>query len=141
MAISCDPNDLAALAKCFKCLPLATLQEVQTYLLCQIFNGGVSGTCVPTSAIITGLDIDWSVADLRFKTITKSEIYTFSNQLEAQTISVYITNTGAFAISWPAAVLWTGGIDPIQTQGAKTDIYTFTMVNGIIYGSYIQNLS
>lgn len=39
MALSCDPNDLAAAARCFKCLPGATLQEVQAFLLCQIAQG------------------------------------------------------------------------------------------------------
>jgi len=49
MAISCDPNDLAALAKCFKCLPPATLQQIQAYLLCQIVNnGGTGGGGLPT---------------------------------------------------------------------------------------------
>ncbi len=43
MAISCDPNDLAAAARCFKCLSGATLEEVQTYLLCQILNIGGAG--------------------------------------------------------------------------------------------------
>ena len=41
MAIDCDPNALAALAKCFQCLPPATLQQIQAYLLCQIGNSSV----------------------------------------------------------------------------------------------------
>ncbi len=49
MATSCDPNDLAALARCFKCLPGATLQEVQTFLLCQILNNGGTGGGGPGS--------------------------------------------------------------------------------------------
>jgi hypothetical protein len=38
MSLSCDPNDLAQAAKCFKCLMPVTQLEVQTYLLCQIYN-------------------------------------------------------------------------------------------------------
>lgn len=36
MAISCNTDDLAAVAKCFSCLPPRTLLEVQTYLLALI---------------------------------------------------------------------------------------------------------
>lgn len=43
MAISCEPNDLTALARCFSCLPPNTLLAVQTYLLCQIANTGAGG--------------------------------------------------------------------------------------------------
>ena len=55
MAISCDPNDLAALARCFKCLPPGTLTEVQTYLLCQILNNGGTGGGV--TSIIAGTNV------------------------------------------------------------------------------------
>lgn len=42
MAINCDPDALAALAKCFKCQS-GNLTEIQTYLLCQILNNGGTG--------------------------------------------------------------------------------------------------
>ncbi len=34
--ISCDPNDLAGLAKCFNCESPVTLQQIDTYLLALI---------------------------------------------------------------------------------------------------------
>lgn len=43
MALNCDPNSLAALAKCFKCLSPATLEQINTFLLCQIANNGTTG--------------------------------------------------------------------------------------------------
>lgn len=55
MAISCDPNDLAAAARCFKCLSGATLEEVQTYLLCQILNNGGTGGGV--TKLVAGTNI------------------------------------------------------------------------------------
>ena len=36
--MNCDPNALAAAARCFSCLPPSTLHEVDTYLLCQSAN-------------------------------------------------------------------------------------------------------
>jgi len=42
--MDCDPNALAALAKCLQCLSPTSLLEVQTYLLCQIGNSAaISG--------------------------------------------------------------------------------------------------
>src|SRR6266478_5442908 len=38
MALTCQPDALAALAKCFKCIGPATNLEVQVYLLCQVLN-------------------------------------------------------------------------------------------------------
>ena len=43
MSLSCDPNTLAQLAKCFHCLSPGTQLEVQSYLLCQIVNNGTGG--------------------------------------------------------------------------------------------------
>ncbi len=110
-------------------------------LFCQIANGA-GGSCAATSAIISGTDIDWTVADHRFKTLSGSTVFTFSNVTEAKTISVYITNPGAFTVTFPVTVLWPGNVAPIQTVpigSTRTDIYTFVMVNGILRGSYIQN--
>ncbi len=42
--MACDPNQLLAAAKCFQCLSHQQLQQVVTYLLCQIsVNGGSGG--------------------------------------------------------------------------------------------------
>lgn len=41
--MACDPNELANLARCFACLPAATLLEIQTLLLCQINEAGGAG--------------------------------------------------------------------------------------------------
>lgn len=41
MPISCDPNDLAELAKCFSCLNPVQLAQVQTYLLALLAGGSV----------------------------------------------------------------------------------------------------
>jgi len=139
MAIDCNTNNLQAQAKCFQCLPGATLQQIQTYLLCQILSNGVG--CTNTSAIISGTDIDWNVADYRFKTLSANTTFTFSNQSEAETITVILTNTaGNFTVTWPS-VRWTGGFAPVMSIGVRSDMYTFVMVNGIIWASYVQNLT
>jgi hypothetical protein len=58
--INCDPNTLAMLAKCFKCLSLATHLEVQTYLLCQIVNTIGTGGGGTVNQLIAGSGITLS---------------------------------------------------------------------------------
>lgn len=40
--ISCDPNDLMAEAKCFKCIPNGMQPEVMIYLLNEILGTGLT---------------------------------------------------------------------------------------------------
>lgn len=41
----CDTDELLTNARCFSCLPLPVLIQVQTYLLCQLLaNGGTGGS-------------------------------------------------------------------------------------------------
>ena len=140
MPIDCSTDNLALLAKCFKCMSPSTLLEIQTYLLCQIASSGVG--CTNTSAIISGTDIDWDVADYRYKTLSANTVFTFSNVTEAETITVIVTNTvGNFTVTWPAGIRWTGGFAPVMSIGVRSDMYTFVMINGIVWASYVQNLT
>lgn len=58
MAISCDPNALVSAARCFSCLPLPTLNEIDTYLLCQWFNHKTPACNPPvvSNLILLGFD-------------------------------------------------------------------------------------
>lgn len=49
MAISCDANDLAAAAKCFKCID-GDLMEVQTYLLAVLAGGSLDPNVLAAQA-------------------------------------------------------------------------------------------
>lgn len=41
--MSCDPQELATLAKCFQCLDRTQAEAIRNYLLCQINEGGGAG--------------------------------------------------------------------------------------------------
>ncbi len=71
MAISCDPGDLNALAKCFSCLTIPQLEAIQTYLLCQVSSG--VGTFVSAQT-------DFSSASTQ---------YVFAHGLSTKPIDVY----------------------------------------------------
>lgn len=46
--ISCDPNDLMAAAKCFKCIPGGMQNEVIIYLLANILNAETGASMEPS---------------------------------------------------------------------------------------------
>lgn len=52
MAISCEPNDLLAEAKCFKCIPAGAQNEVIIYLLSKILEDA-TGTATTPADLIT----------------------------------------------------------------------------------------
>lgn len=49
--MACEPSELANAARCFSCLSLPQLLEVQTYLLCQLTVGGGVGVGVTPGVV------------------------------------------------------------------------------------------
>lgn len=94
------------------------------------------------SVTIAASDINWALSVGFFKTIAGNTTFTFSNTFDCKTIVVAITNAGAFTAAWPAAVQWRFGTQPTLTVGAgSTDVFTFVVINSIIYGSVVQDFS
>jgi hypothetical protein len=86
---------------------------------------------------ISALDINWNNTHF-YKTLSANSVFTFSNVLDGRTIIVAITNTASnYTVTWPT-VDWGSAGAPTQRTGAVTDIYTFTRINGTIYGSARQ---
>lgn len=96
---------------------------------------------IPVSSLISAFNIDWSLSYSFYKTLAANSTFTFSNTQDGKTIIVAVTNTaGNFTLAWPT-VKWTNGSVPVLTVGAKTDVFTFVKINGILYGSVVQNMS
>ncbi len=93
------------------------------------------------AAAIASTAIDWATAKVFSKTLGANTTFTFSNAVDGETRVVALTNTASnYTVTWPT-VLWTGGASPVQTIGAKTDVYTFIKIGSSIYGSVVQNFS
>lgn len=91
--------------------------------------------------VISASDIDWRPGNVYTKTLSANTTLTFSNVPDGKTIVVEITNTaGNFTLTWPT-VRWPGDVTPIQTVGAKTDVYTLIKIGSVIRGSVIQNFT
>lgn len=96
-------------------------------------NGG-------TVTAISASNIDWSLNSAFAKTLAANTTITFSNQTAGQVIVVRLTNTASnYTVTWPVAVLWSGGVAPTQTVGAKSDVITLFYDGTNTYGSTVQN--
>lgn len=95
-------------------------------------------TTYGTTVTISALDVDWSSSDTFKKTLAANSTFTFSNTAN-KSVVVALTNTiNNYTVTWPV-VKWVGGSAPVQTVGAKTDVYTFVKIGSDIYGSVVQN--
>lgn len=93
------------------------------------------------AVVISALDIDWRVGSVFSKTLAANSTFTFSNVADGNVIVVALTNTASnFTVSWPT-VKWAGGVAPVQTVGAKIDVYTFVRVGSVTIGSVVQNIT
>ena len=97
------------------------------------------------NATATGtVDLDWSAEDNFVLTLTGDVTLTFSNDSNAQTITLVVAQdaTGGRTLTWPGTVKWAGGTAPTQSAGAsEIDVYTIIKRNGNLYASYLQNFS
>lgn len=93
---------------------------------------------VVAQSSVSASDIDWSASGLFYKTLSAASVtLTFSNLVDGKIISVAITNTSTYTVTWPT-VDWGSSGAPTQRTGANTDIYTFMRINGTIYGAARQ---
>jgi len=91
-----------------------------------------------SQAVISGNVINWNVTH-QYLTLTGNTTFTFSNAADTKIIMVYISNAStSYTVTWPAGIKWGINGPPVQTVGTNTDVYTFSQVNGIIYGAVRQ---
>lgn len=98
----------------------------------------------PATSAVGASDIDWSLvknnSGLYTKTLGANTTFTFSNRTAGQTIVVRLTNTASnYTVTWPT-VKWAGGVAPVMTVGAKSDVYTFVYDGTDVFGSAVQDM-
>lgn len=87
-------------------------------------------------------NIDWSKGNTFYKVIESDITFTFSNDVDLQTIVIGLEQGGAgsYSITWPPGIKWPNATIPTPTPTlGKTDVYTFVRMNGVIHGNVIQN--
>ena len=122
-------------------LPTVLLTAANTFTADQTVQGKVTARAfVGTDAAIAASAIDWATGTSFYKTLAVNTTFTFANTLPGQSVVVSVTNTtGNFTVTWPVTVKWPNDSIPVQSIGARTDIYSFRNINGIVYGSVAQS--
>lgn len=88
--------------------------------------------------------VDWSLANSFFMGLGGDRTLSFLNATNGQTIRVTVSqdSTGGHTLHWPAGIKWQGGTEPHVTLTADhTDVFSFFQVDGVIYGSVLQDFA
>lgn len=88
--------------------------------------------------------LDLSLGNVVTATLTGDGTWTITNPAasgKATTVSILLTNGGAFNITWAVAPKWPGGLEPTFTASGL-DLITMTTVDGgtTWYASYAQDI-
>lgn len=118
-----------------------------TYIKGNISNDStITTSAYKQKSVVTISDstINCNLSNAFQKTLGATQRFVFTNFGDGQTINIAVTNTASnYTVTWvgPAGltIKWTGGITPVQTIGAKTDIWTFIRFGTTIYGNVVQD--
>lgn len=86
--------------------------------------------------------INWNTTTTFSWTLSGNSTPTFSNATDGYDVIIGVTNTASnYTVTWPAAVIWSGGTQPTQTVGAVKDLWGFKQIGSTIYGAVVQNMT
>lgn len=96
----------------------------------------------PLDIAISALNIDWSLGDTFYKTISSASTFTFSNDVNGKSIVVAITNSSASdrAVTWPGGVLADLNYDGTVVAGT-TSLFTFVKIAGTVYVAEMKEIA
>ena len=111
---------------------LAEIIAIQTQL-----GKNFHGTVYDNGNSGTAITIDWSRGDWQRVTLTGNCTFTFSNMVDGMryTLELIQDATGSRTVTWPGAVVWSGGIAPtLTTTASKRDFIGFINRSSVPYG-------
>lgn len=98
------------------------------------------------ASVVTIADsvINCNLSNTFQKTLGANQRFVISNIGDGQTINIAVTNTASnYTVTWVdpdgLTIKWADSSTPVQTVGAKTDVWTFVRIGTVIYGNVIQN--
>jgi hypothetical protein len=96
---------------------------------------------VKPSLEISAAEIDWSLGDCFYKSLSANETFTFSNVSDCATIIVAITNTsgGSVTVQFPAGILKDSSFSG-EISASATSIFTFVSINSVTYLAEAKDL-
>jgi len=101
----------------------------------------INGSAIGNTGSTRTFDLE--VANYFSATLDQASTFTFSNPPasgEFGTFVMELTNGGAFAITWPAAVDWPGGVAPTLTASGKDQLVFTTRDAGTTWLGFVAGL-
>jgi hypothetical protein len=86
--------------------------------------------------------VDWNVA-YNYLTVSGNVTFTFSNAANGKTVTVAVVGDGSTRVlTWPSPIKWgvSGTVYKNLTLN-KSNIYTFTQINGVVYGAVTADMT
>jgi hypothetical protein len=110
-----------------------------------IYGRGINGAVDLGSSMTGTVNVDWSLGNDFFGTLSGNTTLTFSNPPAtglSQTLFLLIRQAaaGAKTLTWPTAV-WAGGAPTMSSTANRYDAYTVKYINGIYVANAVQNMS
>jgi hypothetical protein len=95
----------------------------------------------PTSTLVSSLNVDWSLGNVFYKSISTGTTFTFSNTADGKTISLAVINTSGadVAVAFPAGIKVKTGFS-LSVPAGQANIYTFIVANSIIYATVVDGM-
>lgn len=99
--MSCDPNTLSGLSRCFSCLPRISLARVRTWILCKMATGSLNAGASPVN-VIAGQNYAGGVQRYTFLGATPGQTYQLiwgANDRSVSSATAQVWNTPAAGLS------------------------------------------
>jgi hypothetical protein len=104
-----------------------------------VFSGTVDNLVGGYEAVATA--IDWNKA-YHDKTLTGDTTFTFSNAANNMTIVIALVgDTVDRTLTWPSGIKWASPVADYGTvKASKSNLYTFTQINSVVYGAVLKDM-
>lgn len=103
-------------------------------------NGLVSAV-MPSETEILGTDIDCLQGNSFFKHLTENTSFTISNMANGQQILLALTGDSNITVSFPECKWLGGSPQGVSLIAGSTNLYSFVMTNGTVYGTVLEGLA
>jgi hypothetical protein len=106
-------------------------------------GGGMTPEPASEQALTDAATITWDLINPTAKvTLGGNRALEFRNVREGGTYILHVIQDGGGSrtLTWPASVVWPGGLVPTLTTTANyRDVFTFTVSGAHVFGAYVQN--
>lgn len=97
---------------------------------------------LPTTVIAGGVNnVNWETTDNFYELLTVAKTYVFLNEADGLSIQMLIANpVDDYLPTFPTDISWPDGdAQPPAVAPETATMFSFTRINGVTYGTYVEN--